>query len=86
MSTSLQQNIVGLFCQHDPMLVKRIAAQIAPEERNTVLDGSQMATKLTGAQPDSYERIISAHSLFLIMWVGKRIKKMNCYLYCQIER
>jgi hypothetical protein len=85
MSTSLQQNIVGLFCQHDPMLVKRIAAQIAPEERNTVLDGSQMATKLTGAQPDSYERII-LRSLSVFDYVGWKEDKKDELLFILSNR
>lgn len=80
MSTSLQQDTIGSFCQQDPMLVKRIAARIAPEERNVVLDGSQMATKLTGAQPESYERII-LRTLSVFDYVGWKEDKKDELLF-----
>ena len=74
MATTLQQETIGSFCQQDPILVKRIAAHIAPEERSLVLNGSQMATKLIGAKPDSHERIIlRALSVFdYVGWKGDK--------------
>lgn len=70
-ATTIQQERIGLFCEQDPLLIRRIATTIAPSERNIVFDNSQMTTKLTETQPDSVERTI-LRALSMFDYVGWR--------------